>query len=100
MPELPDVEVFRQYCQSTSLHKKITDVTVQSERILDGVTEEGLEKYLKGHTFQGADRHGKYLFLDVDGKGWMGLHFGMTGNLKYYKNDHVIPEYTRALYDF
>ena len=100
MPELPDVEVFRRYCQSTSLHQRITDVTVYSERILDGITEEGLRTYLRGQKFQGTDRHGKYLFLDVSGKGWLGLHFGMTGTLKYYKNDHEIPDYTRALYDF
>lgn len=100
MPELPDVEVFRQYCQSTSLHQTITDVTVHSERILDGITEDGLREFLIGQPFQGTDRHGKYLFLDVDGKGWMGLHFGMTGSLKYYRDEKGAPEYTRALYDF
>ncbi len=100
MPELPDVEVFRRYCQSTSLQQTITDVTVHSERILDGITEGDLKKFLIGQTFQGTERHGKYLFLNVDGKGWMGLHFGMTGNLKYYKNESGFPEHTRALYDF
>lgn len=100
MPELPDVEVFRKYCQSTSLHQSITGVKVYSQRILEDTTEGDLKRFLIGRAFQGTDRHGKYLFLDVDERGWLGLHFGMTGHLSYYKGDGNTPEYTRAKYDF
>ncbi|MFO8037502.1 MAG: DNA-formamidopyrimidine glycosylase family protein [Anaerolineales bacterium] len=100
MPELPDVEVFRRYFQSTSLHQTITGVKVCSQRILEDTSEGDLRRLLIGHTFLGTDRHGKYLFLDVEDKGWMGLHFGMTGHLAYYKGDGKAPEYTRAKYDF
>ena len=38
MPELPDVEVFKRYLDSTALHKTIIAVEVKSAAILEGVT--------------------------------------------------------------
>jgi formamidopyrimidine-DNA glycosylase len=34
MPELPDVEIFKQYFDATSLHHEIEKVRVDSKRIL------------------------------------------------------------------
>ena len=34
MPELPEVETFRKYIDSTSLHKKIDSAEVKNTRIL------------------------------------------------------------------
>jgi len=34
MPELPDVEVFRQYVDATLRHRKIMSVAVRNEKIL------------------------------------------------------------------
>lgn len=99
MPELPDVEVYKRYCRSTSLHHSISGVDLFSERILKNAAREELDQFLIGACFQGVDRHGKYLFLDVDHRGWLCLHFGMTGRLQYYRGDQV-PEYTQALFRF
>ena len=95
MPELPDVEVFRRYLDSTSLHKRITTVEVHSRRILEGVSGKRLKSTLEGARLEETARHGKYLFARLDKGQELVLHFGMTGFLKYFKNNDREPEHQR-----
>src|SRR5215211_6342863 len=89
MPELPDVEVFRRYIDSTSLHQKIESVEVRDGRILGGVSARKLQSALKGRTFESTRRHGKNLFVGLDDGGWLLMHFGMTGDLEYFEDQRM-----------
>ncbi len=102
MPELPDVEVFKRYLDATSLHQEIADIEVYSRQVLEGVNAEGLREKLIGHAIESTHRHGKYLFGEVgeDGEVWLALHFGMTGNLKYFKDMDKEPSYDQVLITF
>lgn len=100
MPELPDVEVFRQYMDATSLHQKIYGIEVENDRVLQDISSSGLGRKLKGHSFNKTKRHGKHMFACVDGEFWIMFHFGMTGFLKYFKNNEGRPEHTRVLFNF
>ena len=100
MPELPEVEYFMQYIRSTSLHQKIKAVHVKSAQMLLEVTVEEFERLLNAKEFFGCQRHGKYLFTEVQSDLWLVLHFGMTGNLKYFKATENEPPYTRLLFSF
>jgi formamidopyrimidine-DNA glycosylase len=101
MPELPDVEVFKRYFDSTALHQKIEEVKASSKQVLKGVSSSGLEKELKGRSFSYTDRYGKYLFAHLDGdKAILVLHFGMTGFLKYFKDLEKEPPHDRLLITF
>jgi formamidopyrimidine-DNA glycosylase len=100
MPELPDVEVFRRYVNSTSLHQRIESVEVKSEKILGGVSARTLQSTLKGRTFESTRRHGKNLFVALDGGGWLLMHFGMTGGLEYFKDMDQDPPHDRFLISF
>jgi formamidopyrimidine-DNA glycosylase len=101
MPELPDVEVFKQYLDATSLHKKIESVQITDERVLESLSKNKLTRALKGKTFRSARRHGKYLFVELDGGGlWLVLHFGMTGFLKYFKDTDNKSSHPRILIQF
>jgi len=100
MPELPDVEVFRRYLESTSLHQEIENVRVLSKSILEGVSVRKLKEALAGSRFNAGRRHGKQLFAELDNGLWLGLHFGMTGYLKYFKNKEKRPDYERMVIDF
>lgn len=100
MPELPDVEVFRQYMDATSLHQRISGVEVENDRVLKGTSPSGLGRKLKGRQFKQTKRHGKHMFACVDEEFWIMFHFGMTGFLKYYKNSEERPEHTRVLFSF
>ena len=44
MPELPDVESFRKYMDSTSLHKKINSVEVKNSKILGKISSSALKR--------------------------------------------------------
>lgn len=100
MPELPDVEIFREYFQSAALHQKIKAVEVRSRDLLKGISENRLNEKLLERTFSAALRHGKYLFGEVEGEGWLILHFGMTGFLKYFRKTDQASEHLRLLVEF
>lgn len=99
MPELPDVEKFKRYIDSTSLHQKIVGVKVSSSKVLTGVTGSALKKKLEGRRLESTRRHGKHLGVKLDNGEWLVLHFGMTGDLEYYK-DGEVPKFTRIRFDF
>lgn len=100
MPELPDVEYFKQYLDATSLHKIIEEMEVKSSEILGNVAPDELRNRLKDHRFQSTRRHGKHLFVSLDNDYWLALHFGMTGRLKYFKNLDKDPQHDRLLIAF
>ncbi|MFZ0391247.1 MAG: DNA-formamidopyrimidine glycosylase family protein [Calditrichia bacterium] len=100
MPELPDVEVFRKYLNSTALHQKIDKVEVKEKSMLGKVSSRSLQMRLKGAQFESTLRHGKYLFAQTDQKDWLVLHFGMTGFLRYFKNPDEQPGHVRLLIHF
>src|SRR5437667_6760427 len=100
MPELPDVETFKRYFDSTSLHQRINDVEVGNAYILKDISARELARRLKGRRFESTRRHGKHLFVRADGELWLRLHFGMTGSLQYFKNDEQAPRHARVLFVF
>ena len=100
MPELPDVETFKRYLDTTSLHQQISGVHVESAYVLKGVSGRELAHRLKGRCFESSRRHGKHLFVRVDGDIWLRLHFGMTGSLRYFQRNEQAPPHTRVLFIF
>lgn len=100
MPELPDVAVFKEYLDATALHQTIRDVEVRSPEMVKNASPDRLRKKLVGSAFRESVRHGKFLFVRVDDRGWLVLHFGMTGFLKYAKHGESSPEHVRLLVHF
>lgn len=100
MPELPDVEVFRQYLSATALHKTISRTRVQSREVLQGISPAGMGRKLKGRRFADTRRHGKHLFVAIEEDGWLHLHFGMTGFLKYHKDPETGSAHPRVRFLF
>ena len=95
MPELPEVEYYKKYFESTSIGKTVEEVTVRSSQILEDITKNELKTKLTSKEFLSAQRYGKYLFVNVSGEFWLALHFGMTGNLQYFKDPDEEPLYDR-----
>jgi formamidopyrimidine-DNA glycosylase len=100
MPELPDVEHYKRYTGSTALKKKIKEVSVYNKKILDGISAGKFTDGLKGERFDALRRRGKYLFLRAGKKRWLYLHFGMTGDIRYFSKDGKKPDHTRVLFTF
>ncbi|UFS71160.1 hypothetical protein LPW11_02960 [Geomonas sp. RF6] len=100
MPELPDVETFRRYFDSTALKQKISAVEVKRAGVLDGILPEELQKALVGRSFLSTRRHGKVLFAQTDGDLWLTVHFGMTGYFRYFRDLSEEPPHDRCLITF
>jgi formamidopyrimidine-DNA glycosylase len=100
MPELPEVETFKRYLDSTSLHQRIADVEARDAYVLKNVSARGLARRLKGRRFENSHRHGKHLFVCAGDELWLRLHFGMTGSLEYLKHDEVASRTARVIFRF
>ena len=100
MPELPEVETFKRYLDSTSLHQRITGIEVRDAYVLKRVSARELARRLKGRRFENSHRHGKHLFVRAGNELWLRLHFGMTGWLQYLKRDEETPTTARVLFSF
>lgn len=97
MPELPDVEHFREAFRRHAVGRTVASV-VADPTILRNATPQTLERALRGHRFDEPDRHGKWLVGWTDGPALL-LHFGMTGDLVWsgdeperHRHDRLVLE--------
>jgi formamidopyrimidine-DNA glycosylase len=100
MPELPEVNTFQRYFDETSLDQRIAEVQVHDDKIIRNVSGEAFADLLAGRTFTGSYRRGKYLFGELDNEDHVLLHFGMSGDLKYYEDAADRPKYERFAFHF
>lgn len=100
MPELPEVNTFQRYFDGTSLHQKINNVIVRDEKIIRNVTGSEFVEKMTGRTFVDSYRRGKYLFATLENGHHLLLHFGMTGDLKYYQEEVERPRHERFALEF
>lgn len=98
MPELPEVETYARYFANHALNQRIARVGVRDERIL-AMRKADLSRALRGRAFTEVRRHGKHLFAAA-GSQWLHLHFGMSGDLAYYRDAAEEPRFARVVFDF
>lgn len=98
MPELPDVETYKQYLNKHALKKKIIQIRIISRSLLKDITATKFKKELLNSRFINTYRHGKYLFAEDQNQHYVVFHFGMTGSLQYGKGK--VPKYTAVLFQF
>jgi formamidopyrimidine-DNA glycosylase len=101
MPEIPEVEAFKDFIIKTSLHKKIEDVTSSAKELIKGTSFADFKKSLKNKEFTSAERKGKYLIIHTSNKPKkVVMHFGLTGGLAYEKNKDIKIKYSRVTFKF
>ncbi|MEV0242648.1 DNA-formamidopyrimidine glycosylase family protein [Streptomyces sp. NPDC050674] len=97
MPELPDVEGYRQVLESCAKGRVIRRVDVRDAGVLHGVDARRLRDALEGRRFGSPERHGKWLLARTGGPTLV-LHFGMTGRLVCGQADDPVHAYDRVLF--
>jgi formamidopyrimidine-DNA glycosylase len=100
MPELPDVELYKRRLDGHALHRKITGVVVNDARILGDLKKAQFVARLKGNQLERSRRHGKHLLVRLARDGWLTLHFGMTGDLRYVEPPKAEVPYDRVRFEF
>ncbi|GAB3333441.1 formamidopyrimidine-DNA glycosylase [Larkinella ripae] len=105
MPELPEVEIYRSYLETSSLLQPIEAIEVEDTKLLN-TPFFILQETLVGRWFTGTRRVGKNLFVLTEGPDQTGepvilhMHFGMTGDLEYYHSSLDRPKYARIVFHF
>lgn len=73
---------------------------VRDERILGEIRKDAFVRKLRGREFSEARRHGKHLFARAADDVWLHLHFGMTGDLAYYRDRADEPRFAKVIFEF
>ena len=82
MPELPEVEAARRVTAALAVGRRIVGVWCAADPIVfEGVTPRRVTAALRGARVRAVRRHGKHFWLELDGRPWLLVHFGMTGGV-------------------
>jgi len=96
MPELAEVEYFRAIWDA-GVRQRVEKVKLHAgKRIFRGSDSRLLQRALTGATFLGSETRGKQIALRFSGDAWLGIHLGMSGDMrveppdfKPEKHDHL-----------
>lgn len=96
MPELAEVEYYRKQWDC-GLGDKTREVLLHDKRIFRGSDTRALQDVLTGAVLRESETHGKQMLFRFSKNAWLGLHLGMTGELrvepsdyKPQKHDHLV----------
>lgn len=102
MPELAEVEFFRRRWD-VGVGQKIDEVELHDDkRIFRGNDLATLRRVLPGAKLVGSEARGKQMLFRFSGNAWLGVHLGMTGELRHEspdfspgKHDHLVLHQSR-----
>jgi len=100
MPELPDVEIFSRLVRNHCRGHVIAKATIFDPGIIEGISGRALDQRLRGRRIEASRRHGKYLFIELDGGSAIAMHFGTNGSLRFTVEGEADPPYTRLRLNF
>ncbi len=98
MPELPEVEVVRRGLAAQVRGGTVRQVSVREPRLRWSVPR-GLGEVLAGNRLESVERRGKYLLLRF-ARGWLIVHLGMSGSLRFLPGDTAGPPGAHDHVDF
>ena len=87
MPELPEVETFRNQMDRALRGKTLKLVTpdLDDHIVYDKASPETVRDAIQGAKVLGSGRKGKYFWLILNRRPWPVFHLGMTGNVEIRK---------------
>jgi len=100
MPELPEVETVLRGLQAALPGRRILEVRLGKTDFIEDPA--ALETHLPGARVRGADRHGKFLRVDLESTGEgakpfaLLIHLGMTGQIVVARPQAPIPPHTHV----
>lgn len=87
MPELAEVEYYRKQWDK-GLNQKVLRVAFHPKaRIFRGTVPQQIASALTGSTFKNSATHGKQMLFRFTQNHWLGIHLGMTGELRVESSD-------------
>ena len=103
MPELPEVEVLVRQLHALLPGRTVRGVHVGRRRVLGSTSPQKLVRVLKGKTFVGVRRRGKFLLFDLAQANKQPLlllgHLGMTGRIYLNPRENPLPKHAAVVLD-
>lgn len=97
MPELAEVEHHRRRWDAGLGHRVVGVELHQGKRIFRGIDPDALRSALHGAKLVRSEARGKQMLFQFSKDGWLGVHLGMTGELRIErpefppgKHDHLV----------
>lgn len=100
MPELPEVETIRRQLAETVTGLRFAHVHATEPNMLRDCTDQEVRATLPGRFIEEVDRLGKFLLLRLSGEGkyYLTLHLGMTGQILVGSPTSEVGPHTRFLF--
>ena len=104
MPELPEVEVLVRHLRPLICGRTIRGVRIRRARVLTPTSPGQLQRALRGATFTGLSRRGKYLVFELRCPGrrtplTLVGHLGMTGRMYLVPRRSPLPKHAAVVLD-
>ena len=102
MPELPEVEVLVRHLAPLIKGKKILELEIRRQKVVEPTTADELKTALAGATFTDLQRRGKYLLFTFksprsrDSSVLLG-HLGMTGRMYLIPKNAPLPKHAAVV---
>lgn len=102
MPELAEVEYFRRRWD-VGMDQRVLEVTLRAgKRVFRGINPVALRRALAGARLLSSEARGKQMLFRFDRGAWLGVHLGMTGELRHEarrfaagRHDHLVLRQAR-----
>ena len=82
MPELAEVEFFRQRWSAAHGAKVLAVRLHDGKQVFRGTSTALLKRKLTGATLLGSESAAKQMLFRFSGPAWVGIHLGMSGELR------------------
>ncbi|HWA84768.1 MAG TPA: DNA-formamidopyrimidine glycosylase family protein [Opitutus sp.] len=104
MPELAEVEFFRKRWHRAAAGRRIVRVQLHPHaRVFRGTNTSALRRTLTGAKLLSSSAAAKQMLFRFSGEAWLGLHLGMSGDLRVAppphapaRHEHLVLETSRA----
>jgi formamidopyrimidine-DNA glycosylase len=83
MPELPDLEVIREFLAPRLAGAQIASAEVRRPLVMRNLLGGDMAEVLLGRRFAGAQRRGKFLLLPLDDGTWLVINPMLAGRIRY-----------------
>lgn len=98
MPELPHLMVYEERVRDGASGRRVGEVEVRDDGVVADLSPGELRSRVEGSELGAVRRHGKLLFVEASGGGWLRFHFGMTGFVRSIGGPGEEPDHTRLLF--
>jgi formamidopyrimidine-DNA glycosylase len=98
MPELPEVETIVRGLRAKLLKQVITGVTIHNPLVVKEPSAAFRSK-IQDRRVETIQRHGKSIFLVMDGRVCLKIHLGMTGQLLFIPKNETPDPYVRVSFE-